>query len=192
MTKTTRPDWLLPPVESLTEFPTQQIARQLSRICRYAGATPHFYSVARHSLLVAELVPDEPALKLAALVHDAHECWTGDVLRPAKQRVGFALDDLTRAMDEKLHALLWLDLSLADKHIVQMADDAACQLEMAWIGKPAEEISLTRPGKAMQNGLLSMETRMTTDEQVWATVVREWVAEVLATSGINLAELNKA
>lgn len=150
----TRPDWLLPPVESLTEFPTQQIARQLSRICRYAGATPHFYSVARHSLLVAEMVPDEPALKLAALVHDAHECWTGDVLRPAKQRVGFALDDLTRAMDEKLHALLGLDLSLADKHIVQMADNAACGLEMAWLGKSAEEIVVVRPNRLLQNSHL--------------------------------------
>ncbi len=60
----TRPSWLLPPVDSLTEFPTAEIARQLSRICRYAGATPHFYSVARHSLLVAELVPHDPVLRL--------------------------------------------------------------------------------------------------------------------------------
>jgi len=154
ITETSRPDWLLPSIDDLTEFPIVKIAQQLSRICRYAGATPHFYSVARHSLLVAELVPHDPALRLAALVHDAHECWTGDVLRPAKQKIGSALDALTRPYDDKLHALLGLDLSIADRAIVQMADDAACQLELAWLGKSLYEINTARPGKRSQNAHL--------------------------------------
>lgn len=148
---TSRPDWLLPSVHDLTEFPIVQIAQQLSRICRYGGATPHFYSVARHSLLVAELVPYDPALRLAALVHDAHECWIGDLLRPAKQRVGSSLDVLTRSYDDRLHALLGLDLSIADRAIIQMSDDAACQLELAWLGKSWSNITISRPNKAKQN-----------------------------------------
>jgi len=163
----TRPSWLLPPVESLTEFPAQQIARQLSRICRYAGSTPHFYSVARHSLLVAELVPHDPALRLAALVHDAHECWTGDLCRPAKQVVGSVLGQLERYYDDRLHALLWLDLSIADRAIVQMADDAACQLELAWLGKSWSEITIARPSKINQNGHLSRNAGLGDDFNAW-------------------------
>lgn len=172
------PDWLLPPVDSLTEFPTQQIARQLSRICRYAGATPHVYSVARHSLLVAELVPHDPALRLAALVHDAHECWTGDVLRPAKQVVGSALDRLTRQYDDKLHALLGLDLSIADRAIVDMADDAACKLELAWLEKTYSEIKTARPNRTRQNMHLAFGWSFVVDEGEWRRAVEGVLSEV--------------
>ena len=171
---TSRPDWLLPSVHDLTEFPTVQIAQQLSRICRYGGATPHFYSVARHSLLVAELVPHDPALRLAALVHDAHECWIGDVLRPAKQKIGSALDALTRTYDDKLHALLGLDLSIADRAIVQMADDAACQLELAWLGKSWSELMIARPEKGKQNQhLVDRNSPHTDDFNDWAWTVED-------------------
>jgi len=174
----TRPSWLLPPVDSLTEFPTQEIARQLSRICRYAGATPHFYSVARHSLLVAELVPHDPALRLAALVHDAHECWTGDLCRPAKQVTGSALDRLTRQYDDKLHALLGLDLSIADREIVRMADDAACKLEMAWLEKTVDEIQAARPNRPRQNMHLAFGWSIGADENDWRRAVEVVLSEV--------------
>jgi hypothetical protein len=174
----TRPSWLLPPVDSLTEFPTQQIARQLSRICRYAGSTPRFYSVGRHSLLVAELVPHDPALRLAALVHDAHECWTGDLCRPAKQVTGSALDRLTRQYDDKLHALLGLDLSIADREIVRMADDAACKLEMAWLDKTVDEILTARPNRGLQNVHLAFGWSFGADENDWRRAVEGVLSEV--------------
>jgi hypothetical protein len=174
----TRPSWLLPPVDSLTEFPTQQIARQLSRICRYAGSTPRFYSVGRHSLLVAELVPHDPALRLAALVHDAHECWTGDLCRPAKQVTGSALDRLTRQYDDKLHALLGLDLSIADREIVRMADDAACKLEMAWLDKTVDEILTARPNRGLQNVHLAYNWSLAADEGDWRRAVEGVLSEV--------------
>jgi uncharacterized protein len=57
----------------------------LARKCRFGGHCREFYSVAQHSIFVCELTPD-PALKLHALLHDAHEAYWGfgDVLRPAK------------------------------------------------------------------------------------------------------------
>jgi 5'-deoxynucleotidase YfbR-like HD superfamily hydrolase len=57
----------------------------LARKCRFGGHCRDFYSVAQHSLLVCDLTPS-PSLKLAALLHDAHEAYSGfgDVLRPAK------------------------------------------------------------------------------------------------------------
>ncbi len=61
------------------------LAMCLARKCRFGGHCREFYSVAQHSVLVCDLTPD-PSLKLAALLHDAHEAYSGfgDVLRPAK------------------------------------------------------------------------------------------------------------
>jgi 5'-deoxynucleotidase YfbR-like HD superfamily hydrolase len=58
------------------------IAHALSNICRYAGHTKRFYSVAEHCVVMAELFPDEAK---AALLHDAAEAYFGDLPRPIKQ-----------------------------------------------------------------------------------------------------------
>jgi len=128
-----KPTWMLPDWDTLTEFPIDQIARQLSQLCRYAGATPGHYSVARHSLLVADFVADTgagPEVELLALLHDAHECWTGDILRPASRRVKFALQELQQEIDAKLWPLVGLDPCPAAVAIVANADDVACEVEM--------------------------------------------------------------
>lgn len=69
------PDMICPEVISIV----------LARTCRFGGHCRPWYSVAQHSLIVEELVED-PTLKLAALLHDAHEAYSGfgDVQRPAK------------------------------------------------------------------------------------------------------------
>lgn len=59
-----------------------EIADGLAKTCRFAGQCVGFYSVAEHSLLVAELV--EPKHRLAALLHDAAEAFTGDITKPLK------------------------------------------------------------------------------------------------------------
>lgn len=58
------------------------IARALSHINRFTGHTKHPYSVAVHSLNASYIVPPEFALE--ALLHDAHEAYTGDVSSPLK------------------------------------------------------------------------------------------------------------
>lgn len=61
----------------------EDIVAGLSKICRFNGQISHFYSVAQHSVLVAHFAP--PALKRAALLHDAAEAYIGDVISPLKE-----------------------------------------------------------------------------------------------------------
>ena len=161
------PSWLLPDWEDLTEFPHVGVARQLGALCRYAGATPGHYSVARHSLHVCALLPPDPELQLLGLVHDAHECWTGDILRPASARVKFALAELQNEIDRKLWALLGLDPDPASLAIVQRADDTACKLEMALLGKPDHEIRDALPGLTDASWELCFQGNAKIDAMHW-------------------------
>ena len=65
-----------------SEFTLNDIAHGLGRVCRFAGHTNRFYSVAEHCVHVSRLVPLEH--KRAALLHDAAEAFIGDVTRPLK------------------------------------------------------------------------------------------------------------
>lgn len=81
------------------------IARSLSRQCRYNGHVGGFLSVARHSLWVCEHLRAEGRddLALCGLLHDAAEAYLGDMIRPLKMG---ELGSGYLAVEEKVEAVI--------------------------------------------------------------------------------------
>lgn len=75
-----------------SEITIEDVANNLSKICRFNGQIKQFYSVAQHSMFVAALVPKR--LKLQALLHDASEAYICDVPTPFKRMLGTAYTDV--------------------------------------------------------------------------------------------------
>lgn len=108
----------------------QDIAHGLGRVCRFAGQTNRFYSVAEHCFHVARLVPVE--LARVALLHDASEAFIGDVTRPLK-----ALLPDYQAIEARIEAAIEalfltpaeLDLGGFKAPAVKAADLAMCLVE---------------------------------------------------------------
>ena len=66
----------------------QSIASALSKICRFGGHCPLFYSVAEHCIHAAGFAyTDGHPLEVVAavLLHDATEAYLGDMVKPLKQ-----------------------------------------------------------------------------------------------------------
>lgn len=78
------------------------IAHSLSQICRFTGHTKEFYSVAQHSVLVAD-AQITLAEKRAGLLHDASEAYVNDLPSPLK-----ACTDLGdyKNLENRFHAII--------------------------------------------------------------------------------------
>jgi hypothetical protein len=61
------------------------IAHSLAHQCRFAGHIHRFYSVAEHSIMVAQNLPKPH--KLTGLLHDASEAYFIDMPKPIKEAI---------------------------------------------------------------------------------------------------------
>jgi uncharacterized protein len=82
-THTGKQVWPLNP--RVADICIEDIAHALSNLCRFAGHTRDFYSVAQHSVLACNNCATAP---LWALLHDAAEAYLCDVPRPVKGYLG--------------------------------------------------------------------------------------------------------
>lgn len=108
------------------------IAHGLSNACRFGGQVESYYSVAEHCCLVHDLVAAEdlggqwPA---AALLHDGHEAYLGDVVTPLNALLGPAYAQLAARMDAAIGAATGIDPALLGDGVVKGADAWALVIE---------------------------------------------------------------
>jgi hypothetical protein len=116
----------------------EDIAHGLARVSRWNGQTigDHPYSVAQHSLLVAEIArsigPDWPARwRLAALLHDAPEYVVGDLISPFKAALSLDYKAFENALLSAIHLRFDLpaELPATVTGVIKRADRAAAYLE---------------------------------------------------------------
>jgi hypothetical protein len=89
-----------------TKLYLRDIAHALSLICRFQGHVSRHYSVAEHSMYVADLLAaqqHDKRIVLTGLMHDASEAYMADLASPLKQDDSAAA---YRAAEEHMMALL--------------------------------------------------------------------------------------
>lgn len=128
------------------------IAHALSNVCRFGGHSQHFYSVAQHSVFVADYlfeIYDDRKIALAGLLHDASEAYLGDIPRPLKYRPEFAA---YREAEATLEAMIFERFGLKGPYPeVKKADNAILADEAKWLmGNPGAEWGLTEPALGLQ------------------------------------------
>lgn len=121
-------DILLPSPASIH---VEDIAKGLSKICRFGGQISKFYSVAQHSILVTQLAPAE--LQPYALMHDATEAYIGDIIKPLKVILG----DVYARIEERFHSAICerfgFDPHAPEWEAIKRYDHEALSFEHEWL-----------------------------------------------------------
>lgn len=114
------------------------VACGLSNVCRFSGQTPRFYSVAQHSVLVADLIAPDLSLdrwgvnlRLHGIFHDGHEAWMGDLHHflkhsPALEGYRVLADYVQGVVERRFHLIPLVKPELI---LLKAADDLAAVYE---------------------------------------------------------------
>jgi len=143
---------LLTPDENMISI--EEIAHCLAYECRYNGHVPgdNFLSVAEHSVVVCERIQksiESGAVNVAliALLHDAHEAYTGDAVAPLK-RILPEIKEIEKTIQDVIHKKFGISpVSEKTASIVKRADEQSAELEVL-------QFSAMRDNDGYQGGLL--------------------------------------
>lgn len=139
------------------------ICHHLSNLCRFNGATRVPYSVAEHSLFVADIC--DPQYALAALLHDAPEAYLHDMARPIKRLIK-ASSSVYEAAEERMWFAICLRFGIDPDDLahVKEADDIALATEardlLAWDINADEQTKLPAPHPRMIRPSSSLYVRI--------------------------------
>lgn len=141
------------------------IAHHLSQVNRFCGGLYRPYSVADHSVYVANLFEGEDELRRYALMHDATEAFLGDVIAPLKDLLpGYkVIERLWTAAIATRFSLAWTP---AIKKAIKIADGIALLAELRDLG--AHKAHLSWPP--------SKEARVSFNQNKAPKVYRSWSA----------------
>jgi hypothetical protein len=130
-----QPFWPLDPRPA--DIHIADIAVALSNLCRFNGHVEELYSVAEHSVRVAEYVerqlysdrwhhPQPKRVMLAALLHDASEAYLVDVPRPVKRQMPTYVE-----AERRVEACVREAFNLIEDHgeLIKLADDVLLATE---------------------------------------------------------------
>ena len=108
------------------------IAHALAFTCRFGGHVHTFESVAEHAVLVSKIVgeqSEDPLLAFAALHHDDHEAYVGDIPTPLKNALGGAVSVIAHGLDKAIARYLGIDVELFHHPLIRDADEQALYIE---------------------------------------------------------------
>lgn len=123
---------------SALDVEIEDVALGLSRVARWNGQTlgEHAFSVAQHSVLVLDILhqrrPAAPRpLRLAALLHDASEYVTSDLITPFKSALGSEYKEVEKRVQRAVNQRFGLPAETPAEwmRIIKAADRAAAFLE---------------------------------------------------------------
>ncbi len=126
------------------------VAHKLAQCNRFAGSAEYPYSVAQHAVFVSMRVAQQGGSRfaqLAALHHDDHEAYVGDMVRPVKPLVA-DWEILTANLDAAIADALDLPLAPSDRALIKPADRFALFVEarnlmpsrgLTWTGGPRDK-----------------------------------------------------
>lgn len=115
--------------------PIEDIAHALSNICRFAGHTDRFYSVAQHCVNASYIVPQEYAF--TALCHDMAEAFTNDITTPLKTALPI-FKELEQRIESTMANRFAFDYPYPDE--VHLADKKMLKIERERLFKKANKL----------------------------------------------------
>lgn len=153
------------------------IAHSLACINRFAGHTFRPYSVAEHSCLCYQIAhanwPQDPLLQLAALMHDAAECITGDLSSPIKRLILPAWSKIEYPVETHLFAAFGL-LGTFQRHaeLIRQIDLTALWIERRDLMHGGTGLPLRTPWDVLDRNFtpLPCSLKVRPKESSW----REW------------------